>query len=284
MTMVARAFVPDIARLSARVILILGCNPGPMTLQGTNTYLIGSGKRRILLDTGDENVPQYINNLSKVLKEETCSIEHIILTHWHHDHVGGVTDILNITEPNCTVWKYRRSDGMEDMLPKNTSFQYLENGQILSTSGASVRIIHTPGHTTDHIALSLLEENSLFSGDTILGEGTAVFEDLYDYMNSLEAMKNLSADIIYPGHGPVVKNPTEVLNYYLEHRRQRENQIITVLAESKTPLNISEITAVLYMGIDEKLVRAAQNNVRKTLVKLLTESRVIQSDDNWSVP
>lgn len=284
MTMVARAFVPDIARLSARVILILGCNPGPMTLQGTNTYLIGSGKRRILLDTGDENVPQYINNLSKVLKEETCSIEHIILTHWHHDHVGGVIDILNITEPNCTVWKYRRSDGMEDMLPKNTSFQYLENGQILSTSGASVRIIHTPGHTTDHIALSLLEENSLFSGDTILGEGTAVFEDLYDYMNSLEAMKNLSADIIYPGHGPVVKNPTEVLNYYLEHRRQRENEIITVLAESETPLNISEITAVLYMGIDEKLVGAAQNNVRKTLVKLLTESRVIQSDDKWSVP
>lgn len=284
MTMAARAFVPDIARLSARVILILGCNPGPMTLQGTNTYLIGSGKRRILLDTGDENVPQYINNLSKVLKEETCSIEHIVLTHWHHDHVGGVADILNITEPNCTVWKYKRSDGMEDVLPKNTSFQYLENGQVLCTSGASVRIIHTPGHTTDHIALSLLEENSLFSGDTVLGEGTAVFEDLYDYMNSLEAMKNLLADIIYPGHGPVVKKPTEVLNYYLEHRQQRENEIITVLAESQTLMNISEITAVLYMGIDEKLVRAAQNNVRKTLVKLLTESRVIQSNDKWSVP
>lgn len=281
--MAARAFVPDIARLSARVILILGCNPGPMTLQGTNTYLIGSGKRRILLDTGDENVPEYINNLSKVLKEETCSIEHIVLTHWHHDHVGGVADVLNITDPNCTVWKYRRSDGIEDVLPKNTSFQYLENGQILSTTGASIKVIHTPGHTTDHIVLSLFEENSVFSGDTVLGEGTAVFEDLYNYMNSLEALKNLSADIIYPGHGPIIKNSTEVLDYYLEHRRQRENEILAALADNQNSMNISEITSVLYVGVDEKLVRAAQNNVRKTLVKLLAENRVTQSDDKWSL-
>nr|CAD7439459.1 unnamed protein product [Timema bartmani] len=169
---------PQITRLSSRVIRILGCNPGPMTLQGTNTYLVGTGKRRILVDAGDVNVPEYINSLNSVLKEENVELEHIIVTHWHQDHIGGVKNVIENTENGILI---------------------------ISIHVNLIRVVHTPGHTTDHIVLCLVEEQAIFSGDCILGEGTAVFENLYDYMNSLNIVLQLNPDIIYPGHGPVVE-------------------------------------------------------------------------------
>jgi len=90
-------FVPKISQISPRIIRILGCNPGPMTLQGTNTYLIGTGSKRILLDTGDGLVPEYIDLLSSVLTTNQITLEHIVLTHWHPDHVGGVDEIQKLS-------------------------------------------------------------------------------------------------------------------------------------------------------------------------------------------
>lgn len=112
------AVIPAVTQLSNRIIRILGCNPGPMTLQGTNTYLIGTGKKyvfnylysckndlllvfiylyissRILLDTGDKDISEYQKNLSEVIKSEQVNIEHIVVTHWHHDHIGGIENIF----------------------------------------------------------------------------------------------------------------------------------------------------------------------------------------------
>jgi len=112
-----------------------------------------------------------------------------------------------------------------------------------------LRAIHTPGHTTDHLCYWLEEEQALFAGDTILGQGTTEFEDLHDYLNSLKLILNLSPKKIYPGHGPVVENPREIIEYYLSHRQQRNDQILAALKQSLHGLDPNEITQIVYTVI-----------------------------------
>ncbi|XP_075213049.1 endoribonuclease LACTB2 [Lycorma delicatula] len=279
------AIIPNITKLTSRVTRILGCNPGPMTLQGTNTYLIGTGNRRILLDTGDAHIPQYINNLKAVLNKNKILLEHIIVTHWHHDHVGGVRDVIETVSPGCKVWKYKRSDVEEDQKQYNCVKLYeLSDGQTFTIEGATLNVIHTPGHATDHVVLQLKEENAVFSGDCILGEGTAVFEDLYTYINSLKIIQSLQPSVIYPGHGPIITDPIEKITFYIQHRTQRENEIIKLLHISNESITSLDIVKSLYKNTPESLHQAAKYVVELHLKKLLKENRVIKEDnDKWKI-
>ncbi|XP_041969043.1 beta-lactamase-like protein 2 homolog [Aricia agestis] len=271
------AVIPSVSKLSSRIIRILGCNPGPMTLQGTNTYLIGTGKNRILLDTGDKNISEYQKNLLEVVKSEQVNIEHIVVTHWHHDHIGGVEDIYGSIAKQPKVWKHRRDvlDSQDDDLPKSYTLNWLNDGQEIKVEGATVKIHHTPGHTTDHVVLTLLEDNILFSGDCILGEGTAVFEDLYTYMKSLQRILDLKPSIIYPGHGNIVEDPITKIGYYIAHRNQRESQILEALKEhSDKQLNEIDLVKIIYTETPEHLWPAAAYNVNHHLTKLTKENKI----------
>ena len=97
------AVLPNVERLSARVIRILGLNPGPFTLQGTNTYLVGTGRRRILIDTG-EGKDDYPALVREVLQQQDCKIQHVLLTHWHPDHVGGIRDVCEIQRGKSSIY------------------------------------------------------------------------------------------------------------------------------------------------------------------------------------
>ncbi|XP_015518820.2 endoribonuclease LACTB2 [Neodiprion lecontei] len=296
--------IPTVSRISSRVIRILGCNPGPMTLQGTNTYLVGTGPRRILIDAGEKTTStEYTKHLTEVLRSENATLEHLLLTHWHHDHIGGVSAVKalvesTVTEPNKSKnWEISKSDRLRvSKLPRapddfqnisdderSLKWEAMENGQSFRTEGATLTVKWTPGHTTDHACLKLEEENAIFSGDCILGEGTAVFEDLYDYMASLSEILDISPKLIYPGHGPVIEDPVPRIKFYIAHRHQREKQILDVLYKHATETPMSEIDIVrrVYKDTPENLWIAAAENVNHHLKKLLKERKVRGDTGAW---
>ena len=214
-----------VARLSPRVVRVLGGNPGAFTLQGTNAYLIGTGSRRWLLDTG-EGRPAFVANLRAAMEAEgVTELEGILLTHWHRDHVGGLADVRRLArelergrseegatrEESRPLVAYKRvrhdkgetaidlgrlaSDvkkGVDRVAVAEARRAYVDvkDGDVFaSVPGATLRALFTPGHTEDHVCFVLEEEGAIFAGDCVLNGNTAVFENLAQYSRSLETMR-----------------------------------------------------------------------------------------------
>lgn len=234
------------------------------------------------MDAGEPDKPKYIENLRKILKDENVAIENILITHWHNDHLGGVKDVLEIEEAKGSkVWKFPRTDA-EDFypnLPGNLKLLPLRDGQKFAIEGATIEIIHTPGHTTDHVVITHEESGALFSGDCILGDSTAVFEDLFDYMKSLEKILHLEPSVIYPAHGSVIENPIERIKYYIMHRNKREEAIYELLKTKKEHLFTDlDIVKIIYKETPTEMWPAAAYNVNHHLKKLAKEHKVVQSE------
>lgn len=156
----------------------------------------------------------------------------------------------------------------------------LRDSQCFKVEGATLRSIYAPGHTDDHMCFILDEENAMFTGDNVLGHGTAAFEDLSVYMQSLHSMMQLFSGRAYPGHGPVIDDGPGRIFEYVEHRKSREMQVIMILQECASSPRYFEgatadfITEKIYPGATGRLYQAAVNGVLQILIKLQQENKV----------
>ncbi len=269
---------------------ILGCNPSPLTLNGTNTFIVGSGTKRILIDVGNGNA-QYSENLRVFLAREGVQISDIIISHSHYeadrvcDHSGGLLSVLSLlsslqpAQKPC-VYKFLNSD-YDRVTPNLVYYQKLYHGQIFEIEGATLEVIHTPGHTPDSICLFIREKRALFTGDLIIGRGTATFADFKQLLSSLTLIADYNPLILYTGKGPMIDSgAVEKILQVRQHRLDREEQIFQ-LVQKNPGISLAELTKIIYHRYDSSLFGIASEGIKLHLSHLALLGKVSQESDGW---
>jgi glyoxylase-like metal-dependent hydrolase (beta-lactamase superfamily II) len=269
--------LPDVDVWSDRVAVALGQNPSAFTGPGTNSYLVGSGARRLLVDPG-QGKDEYLPVLERAIERTGCDgIQEIVLTHGHPDHIGGCEQVMK-RYGELRVSKFPWPEVDESY---GFDLRQLGDGDRVETDGATLRGVHTPGHAPDHLCFVLEEERSLFSGDNVLGVGTTVIPsqsgDLGQYMASLERILAEQPSRIYPAHGPCIEDGSGKIREYIAHRLERDAQILDAMAQGAQ--QVSDIVKIVYAAYPEALHAAAGQSVTSHLRKLEREGRARRTSD-----
>lgn len=296
--------VSEVSPLVRRVVCE---NPNPFTFRGTGTYLVGHGDVAVI-DPG----PSLVSHVDDVLAalEPGERVSHILVTHTHSDHStlapilaertgagthgfgphGTVSDhdpdeMIDFSEhftPEETT-KFREEwDAIPDELKReapDTDFVpqiVLADGDEVSSSGWTLRAIHTPGHCSNHLCFALEEEATVFTGDHVMGWATSVVGppdgSMNDYLASLELLLDVPTDRYLPTHGPAIDNPHDYVRSLIEHRRSREQQILDGLAPG--PSTIAELVPEMYAAYDKRLWYPAAASVFAHLLGMVDEGQV----------
>jgi glyoxylase-like metal-dependent hydrolase (beta-lactamase superfamily II) len=243
-------------------------NPGIMTLQGTNQYVVGKDAGLVI-----DVALSAVSNMDGIIEQAEAmgvkKIEKILLTHIHSDHCAGALALRKRCGAKLGIHRSRKGYlGGED-------FQYDDNDRI-SFGGGELHVLHTPGHESGHCCFYESDDKVLFSGDNILGYGTAVIHppdgNMTDYMQTLERLLGFDISLILPGHGPLVGKPEAKIREYIKHRIEREQQVLAALRAGRG--TIGDITQMIYLDVSSALQRVAEFSVQAHLEKLMREGRV----------
>ncbi|HXG58046.1 MAG TPA: MBL fold metallo-hydrolase [Thermoanaerobaculia bacterium] len=234
-------------------------NPGPFTLDGTRTYLLGE---TAVIDPG----PRIESHVTAILAAMP-KLSMILLTHRHGDHAPAALPLREATGARI-VAPYGVFDGSDVAIR-------VSGGETFEIEGERVEVVATPGHTGEHVCY-LTSSGDLFTGDTILGSGTtAVFPpdgSMGDYIRSLRRLRDKQPKRIHPGHGPTRDDAIALIDEYLAHRLGRERQIVEAIERGAT--TIESIRSIVYPALDPRLERAASAQIAAHLIQLDEEGRL----------
>jgi glyoxylase-like metal-dependent hydrolase (beta-lactamase superfamily II) len=265
--------MPRTTELEQLVTRVLAPNPSPMTLDGTNTYLVGEpgSGQAVLVDPGPDDAA-HLAAVEAALNARDARCAAVLVTHHHGDHAEaalpwGARFGAQVAAATAAV---AGDDG-----------RVLARGERLRLAGTTVDVVATPGHTADHLAFRL-ESGAVLVGDHVLGRGTSVVThpegDVVAYLESLRRVHDLGPSALYCGHGPeLTQDPGAVLDFYLAHRAYRENQLLMALADG--PRTVDELVSGIYADVPRQVWPAAAQSTRATLGKLRAEGRVVPDAD-----
>ncbi|MFC9429510.1 MBL fold metallo-hydrolase [Streptomyces sp. NPDC056987] len=247
---------------TARAVNVLAPNPSPMTLDGTNTWIVSEpgSDLAVVIDPGpldDAHLKAVIGAAERAGKRVALTL----LTHGHPDHAEGAARFAALTRTDVRALDPALRLGDEG----------LAAGDVVTTGGLELRVVPTPGHTSDSLCFHLPADRAVLTGDTVLGRGTTLVAHpdgrLGDYLDSLRRLRSLTVDdgvdTVLPGHGPVLDDAQGAVEFYLAHRANRLAQIETAVENGhRTP---EEVVAHVYAEVDRSLWPAAELSVRAQL-------------------
>ncbi|WP_304663804.1 MBL fold metallo-hydrolase [Pseudarthrobacter sulfonivorans] len=256
--MVTSATSPVLQRSSALTRFILAPNPGPMSLDGTNSYVISAkdAEASVVVDPG----PADEGHLRRLAG--TGRVELILVTHRHADHTAGSVRLQELTGAPVRAADPRHCHGADP----------LRHGETIRAAGVSIQVVATPGHTSDSVCFHLPDDGALGSvltGDTILGRGTTMLDypdgALGDYLESLDRLEAFGGAGVLPAHGPVLPSLEAVTRAYRGHRLERLAQIREALEGLGRDATAAAVTDVVYADVDASVRRAAEMSVAAQL-------------------
>lgn len=263
-------------------ILVDAHNPSPMTGRGNNTYLIvGRDQQATLVDAGVGR-PDHLADIARHLGESHATLRQVVVTHAHPDHASGAPAIALA---HSHVRFFKRPWPGED-LRVSVQWAPIDEGDAIEWGGETLIVLHTPGHSPDHLAFWHEASRTAFTGDLVAKGSSVMIEasrggSLAKYLASLERIRDLKPLRLLPAHGPLIDDPGPVLTQYVEHRLMRECQVLDALAKGRD--TITAIAESIYDGLDPALLPAARENVRAHLEKLQEQGTAFEQNGRWTI-
>ena len=276
----------EAVRLSPLVRRIVAPNPGPFTYTGTGTYLVGRG-RVAVIDPGPD-LPAHVDAILEATTGET--ITHILVTHTHRDHSAAAPRLAAATgAPTCGHGPHGGRGRRDTRAPDDDTAHVEEgvdrdfvpdialgDGDAVEGAGWRLEALWTPGHTSNHLCFALDAERALFTGDHVMGWSTSVIVppdgDMAAYLAALERLRRRDDAILWPTHGPPIREPRRFLDALIAHRHAREAAIEAAVRAGRSRL--ADIVRVVYADTPESLHAAAACSVLAHLIHLAERGKV----------